>query len=515
MMEAINPSVRSKEKTAYYMKAKSLGIDTLHENILFVHRDSVVCRAEGLEALSRVIIAYEGKTIIATLDVVHSDLLHKEEASLSLAAWNQLHLRNGDRMIVSHLGPLDSLGKVRSKIFGETLSKESLASIVTDISRNAYSDIELSSFLTACAANRLSEQEIIALTEAMVNAGDRLHWGNPLTVDKHCIGGLPGNRTTLIVAPIVASAGLIMPKTSSRAITSPAGTADTMEVFAPVDISLATMRRAVEKEGACIAWGGRLNLSPADDAMIKVERVLDIDMEGQLVASIISKKVAAGSTKLILDLPIGPTAKLRSMESANRLATLLQTVAAHFDIEAKIMFSDGSQPVGRGIGPALEARDVYQVLNNDPNAPQDLKERALQIAGEVIEFSPLATKGCGYSLAKKLLKEGYALKKFIQICEEQGGMHRIPEATHNQIIPGTICGIVTSIDNRKLARIAKLSGAPISKVAGIDLHVKVGSIVERGTPLFTVHAKSSGELEYALEYYENGRDVVHIEERSL
>jgi thymidine phosphorylase len=138
-------------------------------------------------------------------------------------------------------------------------------------------------------------------------------------VDKHSIGGIPGNRTTMIVAPIVAAHGLIMPKTSSRAITSPAGTADTMEVLAKVDLSEAEMRSVVERCGACIAWGGHVNLSPADDVIIAVERPLQIDTPEQMVASILSKKMAAGVTHLVLDIPFGPTAKIRSAAYAQRV----------------------------------------------------------------------------------------------------------------------------------------------------------------------------------------------------
>ena len=146
----------------------------------------------------------------------------------------------------------------------------------------------------------------------MVKTGKILTWPSDLIVDKHCVGGLPGNRTTLIVVPIVAAFGLMIPKTSSRAITSPAGTADTMEVFAPVNLDIKTMRKVVEQENGCIVWGGSVSLSPADDLLIRIERPMDLDSEGQLVASILSKKIAAGSNHLVIDIPIGSTAKIRT-----------------------------------------------------------------------------------------------------------------------------------------------------------------------------------------------------------
>jgi thymidine phosphorylase len=214
--------------------------------------------------------------------------------------------------------------------------------------------VELSSFVTACAGDRLNEDEIFYLTKAMEEVGDRLDWKQTLVVDKHSVGGLPGNRTTLLVVPIVAAFGLTMPKTSSRAITSPAGTADTMEVLAPVDLSLSQMRKVVDQEGGCIVWGGAVHLSPADDTLIRIERALDLDSEGQLVASVLSKKVAAGSNHLILDVPVGPTAKVRTEEAAAKLIHILEKVGARLGLKLKAVVTDGSQPVGRGIGPRAQ-----------------------------------------------------------------------------------------------------------------------------------------------------------------
>ncbi len=215
-------------------------------------------------------------------------------------------------------------------------------------------------------------------------------------VDKHSVGGLPGNRTTPIVVSIVTSCGLTMPKTSSRAITSPAGTADTMETLAPVALDLATMRRVVEQEGGCIAWGGAVRLSPADDILISVERALDLDSEGQLIASVLSKKIAAGSSHVVLDIPVGPTAKVRNAEDAHRIAQGLVEVAEAFGLKAKPVFTDGTQPVGRGIGPALEARDVLAVLDNAAHAPHDLRERAVLLAATLLELAGKAPEGTGH-----------------------------------------------------------------------------------------------------------------------
>jgi thymidine phosphorylase len=346
----------------------------------------------------------------------------------------------------------------------------------------------------------------------MVEAGERITWDAGVVMDKHCVGGLPGNRTTMIVVPIIAACGLRMPKTSSRAITSPAGTADTMETLAPVDLDVAGIRRAVERTGGCIVWGGSVRLSPADDILIRVERPLDLDSQGQLVASILSKKAAAGATHVLIDMPVGPTAKVRSPHAAHMLAHQLEETARAVGLRLQVVHTDGSAPVGRGIGPALEARDVLAVLQRQANAPADLAQRALLLAGQLLEFGGAAAAGAGNALASQVLADGRAWRKFQEICEAQGGMRQLPVAPYRHDVLAQRSGSVLSIDNRRLSRIAKLAGAPQAPAAGIDLHVRSGDFVERGQPLFTLHAASPGELAYALQYAEAQMEAVHVME---
>ena len=206
------------------------------------------------------------------------------------------------------------------------LAEQQIEKIISDITLGYYSDIQISAFITACAGNRLNFEEILNLTKAMLKVGEKIDWQEDIIVDKHCVGGIPGNRTTPIIVSIVAAFGLTMPKTSSRAITSPAGTADTMEVLAPVEFDVSAMKKIVAQEKGCIVWGGAVSLSPADDIIIRVSRVLDLDSEGQMVASILSKKIAAGSNHILIEVPIGKTAKIRSLEMANILKDLTNYV---------------------------------------------------------------------------------------------------------------------------------------------------------------------------------------------
>jgi thymidine phosphorylase len=505
------PQAIGEGEHATHLKARRLGLFTQDEAIVLMRTDCHVCKSEGLSSRARVLLSAGGRQVIATLYQIDTDWLTVDEAGLSDAAAKRLGVADGEHVAVSHAPQLESLADVRRRMHGGRLDQRAFSAIVGDIAGGRYVDIHLATFIAACSAFPLDVDETISLTRAMVEVGEQLSWPGPIVADKHCVGGLPGNRTTPIVVAIAASVGLTMPKTSSRAITSPSGTADAMETLAPVDLSLSAMRRVVETEGGCIAWGGAVRLSPADDVLIRIERALDIDTEGQLIASVLSKKIAAGSSHVVLDLPVGPTAKIRTREAAEELSAHMGEVADAFGLKTRFVLTDGAQPVGRGIGPALEARDVLAVLTNAPNAPADLRERALAIAGAVLELSGTAPDGEGVALAAAALADGRAWAKFQRICEAQGGMRTPPVASRTRAWAAERSGILTNINNRKISRLAKLAGAPDDPAAGVVLHARLGDGVVAGAPLVTIHAEAPGQLDYALDYAAANRDMFEIE----
>lgn len=488
-----------------------LHIDTQLEHVVYMLSGCSVYKSEGFESLSRVQVEVGGKTIIASLNIIRNGLLQKGQAGLSESAWEALGAKEGDEAHFSHPPAIQSMQYVRKKMFGESLKKSDFIEIIRDLISGSYSVVETTAFITACASKSLSLDEITDLTEAMVETGQQLHWHKELIADKHCVGGLPGNRTTPIVVSILASAGVTIPKTSSRAITSPAGTADTMETLTKVDLDTSSIQRVVKEQNGCFVWGGSVKLSPADDILIRVERALDIDSDGQMIASVLSKKKAAGSTHVLIDIPVGKTAKVRSQEHATRLQKYFETVGERIGLCIKVIITDGSQPIGNGIGPALEAMDVLSVLRNEPKAPKDLKDRALLLAAELLELSLHAEPGKGYKIAENILMSGAALTKFEAICAAQGAIRKPAYAKYRYAVRSSFSGTVTEINNRKLAKAAKLAGAPREPSAGILLHVKTGSRVELNDLLYEVFSEAEGELNYTLNYINNQTDLISID----
>jgi thymidine phosphorylase len=493
------------------LQARRLGIDRLDEAVAYVRADCPVCRSEGIGGHSRITLNAGGRAIIASLARVTEPWLRPDTIGLSEAAWTRLGLEVPCPVSISHVPPLASLGLVRQRIFDQSLDEADMRAIVSDISAGRYSDIQLTAFVAAVAARPFTIAETVAMTRAMIETGQRLSWDDEAIFDKHCVGGLPGNRTTPIIVAIVAAHGLKIPKTSSRAITSPAGTADTMEVLTDVSLDLAGMRQVVERQGGCLVWGNSVAFCPADHAIIRIERVLNFDSPSSMIASVLSKKVAAGATHIVIDIPVGPTAKVRTRTQAKALSDQLHAVAAAFELTIKVMMTDGRQPIGRGIGPALEARDVLAVLSRAPTAPPELARKACQLAGALLELAGKAVPGQGAALARRTLISGEALARFVAICRAQGGALRtVPQAPHQRPVLARTSGRVRSIDNRRLARAAKLAGAPDDKAAGLDLHVRLADTVRTGDTLYTLHTDSLRELAYVLDYLDANPDIVDV-----
>lgn len=483
------------------LKLRRIAIDTYRENVAYLHRDCEIYQSQGFQALNKIEIYLDSEEqgVLAVLNVVDDECITApDEIGLSEQVFKQFNQPESTCVRVRHAKQPDSIAYVHRKIAGDRLSYQEYLAIIRDINRNRYSKIEITAYLVGCAESEMDRDEVLYLTRAMIDTGHKLDWNGSMVADKHCIGGIPGNRTSMLIMPIVATYGLYMPKTSSRAITSPAGSADTMEALANVELDISKLQRIVRQHGGCLAWGGTAKLAPVDDILIAVERPLSMDSPGQMVASILSKKVAAGVTHLIIDIPVGPTAKVHSFTKAMKLRKLFEYVGDNLGLHLEVLITDGKQPIGSGVGPNLEARDVMRILENDPLASKHLKEKALQLAGRIIEFDVEVRAGQGYEIARDILESGRALNKFNEIIDAQG-RNRTP--LHFGKLQFEVAaphkGEVVSINNFVIAHIARLAGAPIDKGAGILIHKKIGDKIKKGEVLFTIYAEFDADFDFA------------------
>jgi AMP phosphorylase len=391
----------------------------------------------------------------------------------------------------------DSVAHIRRKLVDHELDREEIRAIVEDIDDHRLSDVELGAYVSAVYASGLSHAETRYLTDAMTVAGEVMEWDREVVADKHSIGGVPGNRVTPIIIPIVAAAGVTIPKTSSRAITSPAGTADTMAVFCEVEFSVDEIRDIVEETGGCLVWGGGLNLSPVDDKIIRAENPLSLDPPGQVIASVLSKKKSVGSNRAVIDIPYGENAKVRGLTEARDMAADFRRVAEHVGIELACTITRGDQPIGTGVGPVLEARDVLAVLGG--GGPEALRLKSLRLATVLLELCDVDAD------AQALLDGGEALATFRDIVAAQGGD---PGVTRADLEPGEHrytaladrSGVITTVQNRHVSELGRRAGAPRDARAGVELACTTGEAVSEGDELFTVYAENRGKLDEAVAF---------------
>ncbi|MBU0980383.1 MAG: AMP phosphorylase [Nanoarchaeota archaeon] len=449
----------------------------------------------------RVSILTQHHTIVAIINIADGHAVQSGMIGLYEEVMKKLNVRSNSKVSTRLEERPSSLAFIKKKLEGRALSSDELDQLVTDIVKNRLSDIELAYFVAACHLRSMSNYETISLTKAMINTGDILKLRRKVVADKHCTGGVAGNRTTMMVVPICVAAGITMPKTSSRSITSPAGTADTMEVLAKVDFTLKKMKSIVENVGGCIVWGGAINLAPADDRIIRVEHPLSIDSRSQLLASIMAKKASVSATHLLVDIPVDPFGKISTRARAQSLKKDFMSIGMQLGIKTNVVITDGSHPIGHGLGPQLEARDVLWVLMGDERGPEDLRKKSLKLAGIILEMAGKAKKGKGMKKAEALLESGEAYRKMLEMIKAQGGKKPNPEKLHKARfsleVKASYSGKLTHLNNSILSKIARIAGAPQDKGAGIYMHHSLGSNVGKTQPVYTVFSNNQRRLGYA------------------
>ncbi len=490
------------------LKVKFLGLEAGGKSVVVLNKEDA--EDLGISSLGRVRVRFNGRELTAIVNTT-TKLISRGVIGVYEEIRNTLNLREGVDAEVEITPFPTSLYSIRNKLRGRKLTYDEILEIVRDVVEGNLSEIEIASFVTALHTFGLDLDEATNLSLAMVETGNKLKLDRPLIVDKHSIGGVPGDKTTLLIVPIIAACGLTIPKSSSRAITSAAGTADRAEALMPVGLDIEEMQEAVEKTNGCIVWGGSLYLAPADDVFVRVEHPLSIDP--LLLPSIMSKKKAVGANLLVVDIPTGRGTKVKTIGEADLLAKDFIELGRRLSISVQCAVTYGEQPVGYAIGPSLEAREALNVLMGQAHI-LDLMDKAAVIAGILLEMGGI---GNGKELASEALKSGRAEKKMREIIAAQGGK---PEIKPQDIVVGdqqfTIrsnkAGYLLWIDNTSIVEIARLAGAPKDRGGGILLHKKIGEKVDKNEPLFTIYAEKNIKLQRALDELEK-IDVMGVGDR--
>ena len=467
----------------HYKTAEKLGVQ-IQGNIL-------------IKKISR--YSREMSTIIDTIDKPY---VRENEILVSNEIKEQMKLYGGE-IIDVNLAPVpESLNFIKKKLNGGVLSKKEIFAITGDIEKNSLSESEITLFVAAMYKQGMSTRETIDMIEAMLKYGNKFSVPGKYVVDKHSIGGVAGNRTTPIVVSICAADGLIFPKTSSRAITSAAGTADVIEAIARVDFSPSELKKILKKTKAFMIWGGALDMVPVDSKIIKVEKELNIDPKSQLIASIMSKKFAVGSKYILIDIPYGKNVKV-TKEKAESLKDEFLKLGKHFNKKIRVVLTNGNEPIGNGIGPIMELRDIVKILDPKEKGPKDLEKKSVFLSGQLFEMTGKAKKGMGTKMAEEILYSGKAFEKFKRIIEAQEGnlnkLRRTAKFKKDISAPRNLK--IAGIDNKKINYLARVCGCPVDKYAGLYIYHHVNESVKKGEKILTIYSETKTRILQAIKFY--------------
>ncbi len=465
----------------------------------------------GVKTKGRIFIRTLSKNSqgISTIVDIAKTLVRKNEIAISSELKERLNLHAGQKVDIDLSSPPKSMAFIKKKMNGLSLSQNEISEIIKDVVDNSLSEAEISLFISSMYEKGMNMKETVYLINAILHSGKTLKFNlkNKLVADKHSIGGIPGNRTTPIVVSICAAAGLVMPKSSSRAITAPAGTADVIETIAKVEFSSDELEKILKKTGAFLIWGGSLEIVPADEKIISIEKMLNIDPEAQLLASIMSKKLASGAKYILIDIPYGKTAKV-TREKALGLKKKFEYLGKHFHKKLKVVLTRGDEPIGNGIGPILEIIDIKKILARDNDAPKDLEKKSLFLSGELLEMTGKARKGQGIKMATQILDSGKAFAKFREIIKAQkGSLDHLKLAKFKKDIILIKDAEITEIDNKKINSLGRITGCPMDKSAGLYLYKHVGDKLKKGEKILTIYAESKSRLRDALKFYNEQKPI--------
>ncbi len=477
------------------------------KNVVLVHASDLA--KMGIQAHDRLLLEYNHRKISAIVDVTKT-FIEPGTIGLYKNVHDALQVPDATEIDVSLTPHPASIRFIQNRMRDKTsYTEDQIEAIIRDIYNRDLSAIEIAVFHMTQEYIPMTMDEIENLTQVMANLGEQVDWGDEIVYTKHSIGGVPGNKVSLIIVPIIAASGLLIPKISTRAITSPSGTADTMEIFAPIVFNADEIKEMALKTRGLICWGGQLDLSPADSIISAVESMLGLDPESQILASILSKELALGVNKMVLDLPQGYHTKCETLEDARRFSHKFIQLADRIGIDLECGITYGSQPVGYCIGPALEAKEALETLMG--KGPGSLIEKSITLAGMLLELSG-QERGQGAKIAEELLQSGKALKKFREIIAIQGGNPDIRpsdlpigEYTHDYVAPSD--GYVKGISNDLVKKLARAAGAPKMPGAGLKLFAKEGRKVSKGSKLMSIFAETEENLSSAIKVLEENTPI--------
>lgn len=479
------------------MKLKVFYTD-LGEDFVFLHPNDATMLELLPSSLLRITSKVTGQTVTGRV-MVSANFVPKQ-GSVGIPKLFHNHFPADELVEVLPVHFEEGKGILTKMLHNQQLSDEEIKLFIEGITNHEVTSIQTSAFMLTQHFKSIDLKEVEVIAKAFADSGNKFEWKGPV-YDKHSIGGVPGNKVSLLIVPILAAAGLLVPKVSTKAITSASGTVDTMGLLTNVDFNPDELYEICSKTKGAIVSGERLKIAPTIDVIIEQAGYpLGIDPPSLILAGITSKKVAMGVDFLVLDVPVGKTNETKFNLSEGRAwGRTFVDLAQSLGMTAKIGLTYGSVPVGHTIGPALEAREGLSTLMDPKHAPNSLVEKSTALAGLVFEMAGMSNRGHGQSYALEILQSGKAYAKMRSIIEAQGGdpeikPEDIPLAPHSVDITAPANGWPVEIKNKALTAVARAAGAPVHPGAGVEILTKKES-VKKGEVIMRVYAHSDSAID--------------------
>lgn len=492
---------------ALYLRSVNLDVETGNELEILLNAEDAL--KEGINKGDIVSFSFQNDVLLYVVVEVTDTLVNEGHVGVNEDIWSRYGIKQDGTITISIIDRPESLEYIKKKLLGSKLTAHELEVITQDISDRKIREVEIAYFMATFFNPGFDQEEVLATINGMAKAGDILDFKNirengDMVVDKHSIGGVAAKGITPILVPIIASHGLVIPNTSTRAITTPAGTTDILEVIMPMTHTNEELYEIIKKTGAFMIWGGALRLSPADDVLISVERGLHVQSFQKLLVSIIAKKVSMGISHIVIDIPYGPGTKVEKPDDVEFLSSQFKLLFDKVGIKCDTYTRRVEGPDGYGIGPALEVRDILRVFERHPDRPTKLEETAVDMAGKLLELADKAPYGEGKRAALQKLDSGEAEKKFWEIAMAQGATKTVKSdeiklGGYTQEFKAEKGGVISVIDNKEIVKISRALGNPFIKEAGLYLHKTMGDSVEEGETILTMYATSSDRLDTGIE----------------
>ena len=497
-------------KDMFTARTKIIDIHEGEDLVVLINEQDA--REHGITSMDKVSLIYDDKEFVFDANL-SSRLVQRGEVGIFEDIREKYHLKANQLVTVSFTkNSSEALDALKKWLNGKRLNQKEILAIMKDISNNRFTDVLTTYFSAMGFFFPSKDEDLYWMAKAMAETGEMLHFSG-VVADKHCMGGVPGNETTMIMIPLLTSLGIKMPKTFSKAITTPAATGECVSVLMDISFTKKEIQQLVKKNNCClIRWGG-LDLAPADEKLIKVAYPLSMQSYSRTVVSIMAKKYAMGINHSLIDIPVWPSAKVPDMKTAKRLKKKYEYVGRKLGMKMKVEITDALQPIGAGIGAVLQVREVLRVLQQHPARPMDLEKKAIHLCAEIIELVGLAKGKAAQKLAYGQLISGKARTMMQKIIKAQRGNPNIPseglklaKITHD--IHAEKSGKVTAIDMKAVNVTARTLGAPLDLQAGLYLHKKLGDTVKKGEVLYTMYVNDEGKIRLAKEFLDGKKMYV-------